>query len=90
MNDFNSLNLKEGFYYFYKNDLFIKSRIININSDINGDLEVIFENGKLNIWEDTVVESVRRPSNIVIGFEWCYKIKNVYGDIVGYIGKPEV
>lgn len=78
------INDKENsFYYFYKLDLFIKSKVIDIKED-----EIFFENGKLAILRETEIKKVRRPSNIIGEFEWCYIIKNTDADTIGWIGKP--
>lgn len=86
---FHITDLTEGFYYFYKHDLFIKSRIIKTTHNIGGGLEIKFDNGEIIIWENSLVKPVRRPPNIINQFYWCYSIKNTYGDIIGYIGKPK-
>ncbi|WBW97589.1 hypothetical protein [Oceanirhabdus sp. W0125-5] len=81
-------DLTEGYFYFYKHDLFIKSRITGLNPLGEG-LELKFENGEVNIWGNTSVQAIRRPSNIICEFYWCFIVKNTYGDIIGYVGKPK-
>jgi hypothetical protein len=83
--------IEEGFYYFYKFDLFIK---LGIKKTVNEDgaIKIKFwdNDSELIIWTETTVRKVSRPGNIIAKFDWCYLIKNTEGEVLGYIGKPSI
>jgi hypothetical protein len=83
--------LEDGFYYFYKFDLFIKLAIKKSVSE-DGAIKIKFEDSdsELIIWTETIVKKVSRPGNIIAKFDWCYFIKNTEGEVLGYIGKPSI
>lgn len=35
------------------------------------------------------VKKVKRPSNIIATFKWCYELKNEFGKLLGWIGEKE-
>jgi hypothetical protein len=82
--------IEEGYYYFYKFDLFIKLSISKTISE-DGAIKIKLDNnaGELIIWIDTIVKKVSRPGFLVSKFEWCYLIKNSEGELLGYIGKTQ-
>ena len=78
--------LKEGTFYYFMFGMHISSKITEVKvwkSD-SKTIEIKFEGGEL--YSDKF-ESVNKPSNVIAKFEWCYKLKNEYGDCIGYIGK---
>lgn len=80
--------LKEGTFYYYKIGLFIKSPVIEVFKIDDNSLTVNFNNGAVDVYLDTI-KSIKRPSNIVKPFKWCYVLKNYYDEIIGYIGLEE-
>lgn len=78
-------NLIEGTYYFIKGELFIKSKIIDIEE--NGTtLNIKFTCGELEVQEENLIK-VRRPCNLIQKFIWCYILRNSSNEVIGYIGK---
>lgn len=78
--------LKEGTFYYSICGMHFSSEIIGVRvweSDSNT-IEIKFQGGEL--YSDNF-ESVNRPAFFIADFEWCYKIKNEYGDFIGYVGK---
>ena len=80
--------LKEGTFYYDNFGLFIKSKVISIEESDKDFLKVDFENGVVDVLIKRICK-IRRPSNIIAKFEWCYMFKNEYDDIIGYIGALE-
>lgn len=78
--------LKQGTFYYYKIGLFIKSPVKNVFIFDENSLSIAFSYGSLDIFLDTI-ESIKKPSRILNDFDWCYVIKNYYGEVIGYIGK---
>lgn len=78
--------LKEGIFYYSILGMHISSKIIDVEVWKNDSktIEIKFEGGQL--YSDSF-ESVNRPSNLIADFEWCYKIRNEYGDFIGFVGK---
>ncbi|MEG0368299.1 MAG: hypothetical protein RR585_15750 [Coprobacillus sp.] len=77
-------DLRDIYYYFYRDELFIKSPILAVD---HRNLEVIFQNGSINITKDIEIIKIKRPSNIIKTFKWCYKLSNKDNELLGYIGK---
>lgn len=75
------------YYYFQKTDLIIKSELVSVEHSTE-EIYIKFTGGGLSIWRDSTVLKVKKPSNTVGKFEFCYLIKNCDGEILGYIGKP--
>lgn len=83
-------DLEDAYFYMYLSNLLIK---LPINETIVSDDGINLELGSdgyshLIIWKEaSEVIKVRKPSNFVSEFEWCYLIKNEYKEPIGYIGK---
>lgn len=78
--------IKEGTFYYQKFDLLFKDRIKEAIAAAPGILEVSFECGHVTVFIDKM-KKVKRPSNIIAEFEYCYLLKNSYDEYIGYIGK---
>ena len=78
--------LKQGTFYYYKLGLFIKSSVTNVFMVNRNSLSVTFSHGAVDVYLDTI-ERIERPSSIVKDYEWCYVLKNYYGEVIGCIGK---
>ncbi|MCR8744367.1 hypothetical protein [Romboutsia lituseburensis] len=86
-------NLLEGTWYFPKEDVFIRSKIVDVEILKNcfGEedlMDIKLENGHIAICEYSEVIKIPRPSNIVSAFDWCFAIQNKDKEFIGYIGKP--
>lgn len=87
-----SINIIDGCYIYQHNDIFFKCEIETITyvKDDFGDLsyiEVAFENGCVILHADYPVKSIRRPSNCITEFDWCFTIRNNEFEHMGYIAK---
>ncbi|KHD14992.1 hypothetical protein AWN73_10820 [Clostridium butyricum] len=80
--------LQQGTFYYYKSNLFIKSEVTRVVEMEDIFLEISFECGNVDVFIDKI-KPVRRPDNIIAKFKWCYKLKNEYDDVIGYIGLKE-
>lgn len=83
-------DLEETFYYLNIPNLIIVLPIIDIAASEDGVILTLDEDNtsSITIWKEaSEVKRVRRPSNIVGGFKWCYLIKNEYKENIGYIGR---
>ena len=82
--------LEDGFFYFQLHNIFIKSKINKVigEKNLTKYLTLEFNCGRLEIHKRTSVIEIKRPPNIMIEFEWCYRIENLNGEFLGYIGKP--
>lgn len=78
--------LKQGTFYYFIFGMYISSKIIEVKAweSDSKTIEIKFVGGEL--YSDKF-ENVNRPCNVIANFEWCYKLKNEYGDCIGYIGK---
>ncbi|MFQ7000595.1 MAG: hypothetical protein ACLRRH_04530 [Clostridium sp.] len=81
--------LKDGTFYFYKFGLLVKLPVAEV-IDKEDFIELNFANngGYVDVFME-YMQKVRRPGNIIAKFDWCYSLKNDYGDLIGYIGKEE-
>ena len=87
------VNLLEGTYFFQKHDVYFESKIKSFEIikncfDEEDFLDIELENGHVGIGEYSKVAKIKRPSNIVKLFDWCFAIRNIDGEHIGYIGKP--
>lgn len=83
-------DLEEAYFYMHIPNLIIKLPIVEVVASDDGiNLELGTDGSStLIIWKEaSEVIKVRRPSNIVGTFEYCYLIKNEYKEPIGYIGK---
>ena len=78
--------LKQGTFYYFICGMHFSSKIIGVKAwkSDSKTIEIKFEGGQL--YSDCF-ESVNRPVNFIADFEWCYELKNKYGDFIGYVGK---
>jgi hypothetical protein len=76
--------LKVGHFYYNKFGLFIKAKIKEIIAEDNK-INITFEGGNA---ETTLnkIEASENKTNVASRFDWCYKIKNEFGEEIGYIG----
>ncbi len=92
MNELNIEELKElflkGTYYFHKSSLLVNSKVYNIVSYDDGELEIFFTGGIVGVYKDKV-KKIRRPPNIISVFKWCYLLKDEDNQSIGYIGLKE-
>lgn len=80
--------LKGGTYYYYKCGLLIKGKVKLVMENSTDILNVTFEGGVVDVYIEKI-KLIRRPSNIIEKFEWCYILKNHYNEVLGYIGKAK-
>jgi hypothetical protein len=82
--------LKQGTFFYHRFGLLVKGKVNDaflINDDT---LHISFNGGYLELIGNKV-KKVKRPSDIIAEFEWCYLLKNEYDQEIGYIGlKKEV
>ena len=77
--------LQEGTFYYHKFGLLVKGKV-NIVLKVSEDtLNVSFVGGCVDVYMDKI-KPVKRPSNIIADFEWCYVLRNEYDDVIGYLG----
>lgn len=80
--------LKGTFYYSKPGALLVKGKVYNVISYGDGELEIFFTGGIVSIYKDKL-KKVKRPSNIISVFKWCYLLKNEDDESIGYIGEKE-
>lgn len=82
-------DLSQIYFYLHKTDLNIKSQLVSVEHSRE---EIYFEFTAvtLSIWKDSIINEVKRPSNIKDKFEFCYLIKNNSGEVLGYIVKQSI
>lgn len=83
-------NLDEGYYYMCQPNLIIRLPIADVSQSSDGITLELGTDGysSITIWKDaSEVIKVRRPSNIIGEFAWCYLIRNEYKEDIGYIAK---
>ena len=80
--------LSKGTFYYCKSELWIQSKIEEVNI-IEGDyLMIRFNGGHADAFLKNV-KAIRRPANIVKKFNWCYILKNYDNECIGYIGEVQ-
>ncbi|ALB44591.1 hypothetical protein [Clostridium beijerinckii] len=80
--------LLKGTFYHYGSNLLVKGKIYNVINYDDGQLEIFFTGGIVDLYKDKLTE-VRRPPNIISVFKWCYSLKNEDNENIGYIGEKE-
>ena len=92
MNEINIEKLKEqlqqGTFYYSNSNILVKGKVYNVISYDDGQLEIFFTGGKVDLYKDKLTK-VRRPHNIIGAFKWCYLLKNEDNENIGYIGLKE-
>ena len=85
-----SKNLEEGFFYFQLHNIFIKSKINKVKGrkTLTKYLILEFDNGHLDIHTKTKIIEIKKPPNMMVEFDWCYRVENMCGEFLGYLGKP--
>ncbi|QUH21835.1 hypothetical protein [Alkaliphilus sp. B6464] len=71
-------------YHLYQHDLMINTDVLDyeIDSDfINLKIAV----GYITIWCDSILDKCRRPDNLIIECEYCFRIYNQYKEPIGYL-----
>lgn len=86
------VNLLEGTYYFQRYDVHVQSKIVDVEIIKNcfGEedlMDIKLEKGHIAIGAFSKVKKINRPANMVIGFEWCFAIRNQDKEFIGYLGK---
>ena len=79
---------KAGTFYYYIDSLFIHAKVEDICSIGKDSIRIAFEGGAVTIGIDRI-KPIRRPSNIVEKFSWCYILKSYDNECIGYVGKIE-
>lgn len=81
--------LKEGTFYFYKFGLLVKLPVEEV-IDKEDFITLRFTNnvGYVHVFVEHMQKAIS-PGNVLSKFDWCYSLKNDYGDLIGYIGKEE-
>lgn len=80
-------DLEEATFYYSKSDLVLRLPVLDISKSDDGISLELGDNSHLIIWHDSEVKKVKRPSNFIGEFEYCYLIKNSEKENIGYIGK---
>jgi hypothetical protein len=71
-------------FHFYKFGLCIISPVTGIE-DIGSGLEIKIDGGNVTIWDDSLINKVSRPANLIRECENCYSLTNEYGEPIGYV-----
>lgn len=79
--------LQQGTFYYSNSNMLVKGKVYNVISYDDGQLEIFFTGGIVDLYKDKLTK-VRRPPNIIGVFKWCYLLKNE-DDVIGYIGLKE-
>jgi hypothetical protein len=80
-------DLSGVYFYFQKTGLEIKAELISVEHS-REEIYIGFTGGSLSMPSESKIVKVKRPSNNVDKFEFCYLIKNNSDEVLGYIGKP--
>ena len=83
-------DLEEAHYYLNIPNLVIVLPITDIATSEDCITLTLGEDNtsSITIWKTaSEVKKVRRPTGIIGEFEWCYLIRNEYGEDIGYIGR---
>ena len=66
----------------------VKGKVYNVISYDDGQLEIFFTGGIVDLYKDKL-SKVTRPPDIIGAFKWCYLLKNEDNKNIGYIGEKE-
>lgn len=77
--------LTTGTFYYYIDSLFIHAKVKNV-CELSKFLHIDFEGGAVDVAMDKI-KLIKRPSNIVEKFNWCYILKSYNDECIGYIGQ---
>ncbi|MBC2459389.1 hypothetical protein [Clostridium beijerinckii] len=80
--------LLKGTFYYSNSNILVKGKVYNVISYDDGQLEILFHGGIVDLYKDKLTK-VRRPPNIISVFKWCYSLKNDDNECIGYIGEKE-
>lgn len=80
-------DLEEAYFFYSKSDLVLRLPITDIAKSEDGISLYLGDDSHLIIWNDSEVKRVKRPSNFIGDFEYCYLIKNSDKELIGYIGR---
>lgn len=80
--------LQQGTFYYSTSNILIKGKIYNVISYDDGQLEIFFTGGIVDLYKNKLTK-IRRPPNIIGAFKWCYLLKNEDNENIGYIGLGE-
>ena len=80
--------LSKGTFYYCKPELWIESKIEEVNIIEDDYLMIRFNGGHADAFLENV-KAIRRPGNIVKKFNWCYILKNYDNECIGYIGEVQ-
>lgn len=79
--------LLQGTFYYYTDSLLIHAKVKNI-CKFTDFLHIDFEGGAVDVGFNRI-KPIKRPSNIVKKFTWCYILKSYGNECIGYIGQIE-
>lgn len=71
-------------YHIYLYDFIISVDVIDTITD-KDHIQLIIPGGEVTIWENSKIEKCRRPDNLIIECEHCYRIYNQYNECIGYV-----
>ena len=81
--------LRSGTFYYYIDTLFIHAKVKSIcELSQSKCLHIKFEGGAIDV-NFNKIKPIKRPSNIVEKFNWCYILKSYDNECIGYIGEKE-
>ena len=83
--------LEEGTFYDDSFGKFFKIPVLYVRD--RGDLitihlDLVHGEAQIDVAPENI-KKVRRPSNIIAKFKWCYILRNDYGGFLGWIGLRE-
>ena len=73
-------------YHFSKNGLFIGAKLISVEKYYgNAGIKLNFKSGSVHVWKDNLITLCRRPNNLIIDCEICFRLYNEEDDEIGYL-----
>ena len=80
--------LSRGTFYYCKPELWIQSKIEQVDIIENDYLMIRFNCGHADAFLKNV-KTIKSPDNIDAKFKWCYILRNYDNECIGYIGQTE-
>ncbi len=71
-------------YHIYLYDLIINADVGSFEIE-NNYIKLFIPGGEITIWDDSKIDKIRRPDNLIMKCNHCFRIYNQYGDCIGYI-----
>ena len=78
--------LSKGTYYNNDIDNPVKGAVKNVLIFDDNEIAIFYNGGSVKTYLDRM-KPIRRPSNIIAKFEWCFILKDEKDNVVGYIGR---